>query len=244
MKIQMRSICFAVYGIVLSILIATAGAVHAGDTVHTGGTGDPTNTSANTPGYVFMGLKYANQNIDMQSRFTRQVNGSLVEDANFNNEYTSNVGGLFLGYQLPWDRFYLGGQIYFDVYDGEFELSAGSSRFTNSINHAVGMEFLPGVYLYKGLSVFGKLGLAYGDFDFVKSSPTSTNYNASRRLFGYTIGLGLAYDITAQFTAKMGYEQTRYRETQIDATRGVLYDKTMVEPKINSFFLSLQYNFH
>ena len=229
----MRSIRFVVYGIVLSILISTAGVAHAGDTA-----------SDNKPGHVFIGLRYANQNVDMQTRFTRQVNGSLVEDSGFNNEYTANAGGLFLGYQLPWDRFYLGGQIFFDLYDGEFESFAGSSRFTNSINHAVGMALLPGVYLYKGLSVFGKLGLAYGDFDFVKSSPTSTNYNASRHLYGYTMGLGLAYDISAQFTAKMGYEQTLYRETGIDATRGVLYDKTMVEPKINSFFLSLQYNFN
>ncbi|MBU0972887.1 MAG: outer membrane beta-barrel protein [Proteobacteria bacterium] len=235
MKVQTRSICIAVYGIVFSILIVTAGAVHAGDTA---------GNNTRPPGYVFMGLGYANQNVDMQTRFARRVNGRLVEDASFNNEYTASAGGLFLGYQLPWDRFYLGGQISFDVVEGEFELAAGSSRFTNSINHAVGMAILPGVYLYKGLSVFGKLGLAYGDFDFVKSSPTSTHYNASRRLYGYTLGLGLAYDITAQFTAKMGYEQTRYRETGIDAIRGVLADKTRVEPKMNLFFLSLQYNFN
>ena len=235
MKLQMISIRFAVYAIILLCLIASPGPVYAVDTA---------SDNANTPGHVFMGLKYGNQNIDMQTRFTRRVSGVLVEDSLFNNEYTANACGLFLGYQLPWERFYLGGQISFDVYDGEFDLLAGSSRFTNTINYSAGMDLMPGVYLYKGLSVFGKLGLAYGDFDFVKSSPTSTNYNAGRRLFGYTLGLGLAYDITAQFTAKMGYEQTRYRETQIDAIRGVLSDKTMVEPKIASFFLSLQYNFY
>lgn len=233
MKNYMRSIPLLVRAIVFLIIIVTADSVHAGDT-----------DGANAPGHVFMGLTFANQNADMQTRFLRRVNGSLVEDSSFNNEYTTKAGGLFLGYQLPWDRFYLGGQISFDVVDGEFELSAGSSKFTNRINHAVGMAILPGVYLYEGLSVFGKLGLAYGDFDFVKFSPTSTNYDAGRRLYGYTLGLGLAYDITAKFTAKTGYEQTRYRETGIDATRGVLDDKTRVEPKIDSFFLGLQYNFN
>ena len=235
MKLQMISIRLAVYAIILLPLIVSPGLVYAGDAA---------SENANTPGHVFMGFKYGNQDINMQTGFTRLANGALVEDSRFNNKYTANAYGLFLGYQIPWEAFYLGGQVSFDVYDGEFELSAGSSRFTNTINYSAGMDLIPGVYLYKGLSVFGKLGLAYGDFDFVKSSPTSTNYNADRRLLGYTLGLGLAYDITAQFTAKMGYEQTRYRETQIDAIRGVLYDKTMVESEIASFFLSLQYNFN
>ena len=236
----MRSIHLAVYAMVLSILMAATTGVHAGDTAG----GDTTRTYTNTAGHVFMGLKYGNQEIDMQTRFTRQVNGGIVEDSRFNNEYTANAGGLFLGYQLPWEQFYLGGQVFFDLYDGQFELSAGSSQFINTINHSMGVELMPGIYLYKGLSIFGKLGLAYGDFDFIKSSPTSTNYNSGRRLYGYTLGLGLAYDISAQFTAKIGYEQTRYQDTEINATRSVLYDKTTVEPKISFFFMNLQYNFN
>lgn len=239
MKLQMRSIRLAVCAMVLSILMAATTDIHASDTA-----GDTTRTHTNAAGHVFMGLKYGNQEIDMQTRFTRQVNGEIVEDSRFSNEYTANAGGLFLGYQLPWEQFYLGGQVFFDLYDGQFELSAGSSQFTNTINHSMGVELMPGIYLYKGLSIFGKFGLAYGDFDFIKSSPTSTHYNAGRHLYGYTLGLGLAYDISAQFTTKIGYEQTRYRDTKIDATRSVLNDKTTVEPKITSFFMSLQYNFN
>jgi opacity protein-like surface antigen len=191
-----------------------------------------------------MGFEYGNQDMEIQTRFRRRVNGALVEESFFNNAYTANACGIFLGYQLPWDRFYLGGQVFFDRYEGQFELAAGSSIFTNTLNHVVGVALMPGVYLYKGLSIFGKLGLAYGDFDFVKTSPTSTQYNTGRHLLGYTLGLGLAYDITTQFTVKIGYEQTRYQDTEIDAVRSVLYDKTTVEPQVASFFVGLQYNFN
>ena len=149
-----------------------------------------------------------------------------------------------MGYTLPWERFYLSGQVFFDVFDKEFDLSTGSSRITNDLNYAFGIDLMPGVFLYRGLSVFGKIGLANADFDFVKSSPRSTNYDVNRNLFGYTLGFGLAYDITPRFTAKIGYEQTQYEDTEINATRGTRSDNTVVKPQVESFFIVLQYNFN
>ncbi|MCP3942433.1 MAG: hypothetical protein GY710_13225 [Desulfobacteraceae bacterium] len=150
------------------------------------------NTKAriDTSGKVFVGLKYGNQDIDMQTQFTRRSSGVITEESSFDDKYTSNAGGLFVGYKLPYQRFYLSGQVFFDAFDDEFELFAGSSRYTSAINHALGIELLPGVYVYKGVSVFAKLGLSSGDFDFAKSSPTSTTYNVNRNLFGYTLGVG------------------------------------------------------
>ena len=102
---------------------------------------------------------------------------------------------------------------------------------------------MPGVYLYRGLSIFGKLGLGGGNFDFVKNSPTSTTYDVNTHLLSYTLGLGLAYDITQRFTAKIGLDRIQYDDTEHDAARGTRFDKTLVEPQAKSFYLSLQYNF-
>jgi len=84
---------------------------------------------------VFTGIKYGNEDIEMQTQFTRRTSGVITEQSSFNNPYTSNAGGLFVGYTMPFERFYLSGQVFFGVFDKEFELSAGSSRFTNAINH-------------------------------------------------------------------------------------------------------------
>jgi opacity protein-like surface antigen len=235
MKSLIRVTCLAVCAILFLSGLAGAGLVYAGDN---------TQENTNEKGLVFMGIKYASQDIDMLTQFTRRQSGVITEESSFDNNYSANSGGLFVGYTMPYQKFYLSGQIFFDVFNDEFDLSAGSSRFKSSINHAFGMDLMPGVYLYKGVSVFGKLGLANGDFDFVKSSPTSTTYDANRRLFGFTLGLGLAYDITPSFTAKIGYERTKYEETEINVTLGTRTDKTMVEPRVDSFFLTLQYNFN
>lgn len=231
MKIQIRTIHFTIYAIILLSLVAATGHVHAED-------------SASATGKVFMGIKYANQDIDMHTQFTRRTSGVITEQSTFDNNYTSNAGGLFVGYTLHYEKFYISGQIFFDVFDDDFDLSAGSSRFTNTINHAFGIDLMPGVYLFKDLSVFGKLGLVSGDFDFVKYSPTSTTYDVNSNLYGYTLGFGLSYDITPQFTAKIGYEETKYEENEINATLGTRTDKTLVEPQVESFFLTLQYNFN
>jgi len=228
---QIKTICLAVYATIILGLVAAAGLVYAGD-----------NTRAK--GKVFAGIKYGNEDIKMQTQFTRRTSGVITEQSSFDNHYTSNAGGLFVGYTLPFERFYLSGQVFFDVFDKEFELSAGSSRFTNAINHTFGIDLMPGVYLFRGLSIFGKLGLANGDFDFVKSSPTSTRYDVNRRLYGYTLGFGLAYDITPLLTAKIGYDQTEYEEAEINATLGTRSDNTLVKPQVESFYLVLQFNFN
>ncbi|MCP4021362.1 MAG: hypothetical protein GY729_05925, partial [Desulfobacteraceae bacterium] len=71
----------------------------------------------------------------------------------------------------------------------------------------------------------------------------STTYDASDHLFGYTLGLGLAFDFNSNVTFKIGYEQTRYEDTTINATLGTRSDTTIVEPEVETFFLSLQYHF-
>ena len=106
-------------------------------------------------GKAFVGLKYAYHDIDMSTQFTRRTSGVITEESTFQNDYTSNAGGLFVGYMQPYGKFYLSGQIFFDLYDDEFDLEVGSSRITNTLNHAFGIDLMPGVYLYKGMSVFG-----------------------------------------------------------------------------------------
>jgi len=226
-----RTIHFTFWAIILLSLVAVSGHVHAED-------------SASATGKVFLGIEYANHDIDMKTQFTRRTSGVITELSTFEDSYTTNAGGLFVGYTLPYEKFYISGQLFFNVYDDDFELSVGSSTITNSINHAFGIDLMPGVYLFKGLSVFGKLGLVTGDFDFVKNSPTSTKYDINRNLYGYTLGFGLAYDVTPQFTAKIGYSQTEYEEIEIDATLSTRNDKTLVEPQGESLFLTLQYNFN
>jgi opacity protein-like surface antigen len=230
MKNPIRTIHFTVCAIILFGLVAAAGRVHAED-------------SASATGKVFIGIQYANHDIDMDTQFTRRIGGVITEQATFDNNYTSNAGGLFVGYKLPYEKFYISGQVFFDIFDDSFELSAGSSKFTNTLNHAFGIALMPGVYLLKDLSVFGKLGWVSGDFDFSKASPTSTTYDINRNLTGYSLGFGIAYDITSQFTAKIGYEHGKYEETEINATLATRTEKTLVEPQLESFFLTLQYNF-
>ena len=232
MKNRIRTILFALWvGIASSFVSFGSDLAHA-------------ENGTTASGKAFLGLKYAYHDIDMSTQFTRRTSGVITEESTFQNDYTSNAGGLFVGYTHPFGKFYLSGQVFFDLYDDEFELEVGSSRITNSINHAFGIDLMPGVYLYKGLSVYGQLGLVGGEFEFVKSSPTSTNYNASDTLYGYTLGIGLAYDITASFTAKAGYARTQYEDIEINATAGTRSDKTVVEPEGAAFYLTLQYNFN
>lgn len=195
-------------------------------------------------GRLFMGIKAGNQAIEMRTQFTRRTSGVVTEESSFKNSYTSNSGGLFVGYTLPHKRLYLGSQLFFDAFDNGFTSAAGSSHFIYRLNRAFGIDLLAGLYLTRRLSAFAKLGLARGDFDFSKSSPTSTVYDIQRNLYGYTLGVGLAYDIAPPFTAKIGYEQTNYEETEIDATLGARSDKSLVEPRVESIFLTLQYNFN
>ena len=231
MKRKIRAIHFTLLAMALLSLVMATGQAHAED-------------NASADGKLFVGVKYAKQDVDMYTQFTRQTSGVITEQSIFENNYTANVGGLFLGYKHPYKKLYVSGQMFIDMFDDEFELSAGSSRFTNSLNHAVGIDLMPGIYLYKGLSAFGKLGLVNGDFDFVKSSPTSTTYDANNKLYGYTLGFGLAYDFSSKFTAKIGYEQTRYEDIEINAILGTRTDKTVVDPEVESIFFTLQYNFN
>lgn len=196
------------------------------------------------PGYPYMGLEYGSCSTDMKTRFVRDISGTVIEDSRFENSYTTNAGGLFLGYTLPWKSAYLSGQIFFNGMDNAFELSAGSSRFINELNYAVGIDLIPGVYVYKGISVFGKIGWVMGDFDFIKSSPTSTTYDVNTQLNGYSLGCGLAWDIVPRFTVKLGYEQQRYNQEDIRASLGVVNDATRVDPYSEKLFITLQYNFH
>ncbi len=228
MKLSKRLTCLTIFTIFS--LIATAGPVAADERVL-------------SRGKAYMGIGYGYNDVDMETDFTRRDNNVITEESSFQNHYDTNKGSLFAGYTLPWDKYYLSGQVGVSVFDDEFELSAGSSQFTNTLNHAFSMDVMPGFYLYKQLSVFAKFGLVYGDFDFVKSSPTSTTYDVNEYLFGGTLGVGLAYDITSRVTVKLGYEQTWYEDIEINATRGTRSDKTVVEPEMETFFLTLQYYF-
>jgi hypothetical protein len=44
--------------------------------------------------------------------------------------------------------------------------------------------------------------------------------------------------------SKIGYEQTKYEETEINATLGARSGKTLVEPLAESFYLVLQFSFN
>ncbi len=192
---------------------------------------------------VSIGVIYANYDIDMSTQFTRQYDSVTIETSHFDNSYSSNASGLFVGYKLPYGTFYINGQLFFDQYDDKFELTAGSSKFTNALNHSYGIHLMPGVYLSKGLSFFGKLGLLRGDFDFIKSSPTSTTYDLNSSLSGYTYGIGLAYDITHNFTTEIAYSRTNFNEIENNATLDALSDQSTIEPQGKSFSLTLQYYF-
>jgi len=207
------------------------------------GTGSAHADSKESSGKAFVGIEYRHSDIEMQTHFIRRTNGVVTEDSNFENPYTTGAGSLFVGYTLSCKRVYLSGRAFFNLFGDDFGLSAGSSRFTNKINHALGIELIPGVHILRGLSVFGRLGLEWGDFDFIKASPTSTTYNVSTDLIGTTLGFGLAYDITSKFRARIGFDNTRYDETEINAALGTRNDRTLVEPEAESFYLSIQYNF-
>lgn len=231
MGIKMRTV---LAGIVIGVLLLS-GPAWAGE--------------GERPGHFYMGLGYGTQQIDMETRFVRDISGTIVEDTDFDNSYSSKAGGLFLGYSLPWKRCYLNTQLHFNISDNEFDLSAGSSRFTNSLDQAYGVDLMPGFYIYKGLSVYGKIGLTRGEFSFVKSSPSSTTYDVNTGLNGYTLGGGLAYDITPRFTVRLTYEQIRFKEKKIWASinfqgsTGEMNDFTQISPKVESISLTLQYNF-
>jgi len=194
-------------------------------------------------GRAYGGVGYGYHDIDMATDFTRDISGRVIERSSFNNNYNSNSGSLFLGYTLPWDQWYLSGQLGLTLFDDEFELLAGSSKFTNALNHAFTLDVMPGFYLMEKLSLFAKFGLAYGDFDFIKSSPTSTTYNTSDRLLGGTLGAGVAYDVTPRVRVKLGVEQTWYEDIQINAVLGPMTDTTRVEPEVKTVFFTLQYFF-
>lgn len=230
MKSQKRIICLSIFTIIICSLVINAGSATADE-------------SALFRGKAYMGIGYGYHDTDMETDFTRRTNGVITEESSFNNNYNTRSGSLFMGYTLPWEQYYLSGQVGVKVFDAEFELTTGSSQFTNVVNHAFSMDLIPGFYFYKQLSVFAKIGITYGDFDFIKSSPTSTTYDVSEYLLGGTLGAGLAYDITPRITIKIGYEQTWYEDTEINATQGTRSDKTIVEPEMKTFFLTLQYYF-
>ena len=223
----MRNIIFAV--IILLSVVITADRVYA--------------SSKKRTGKAFIGIEYGNQDIEMKTEFIRRTAGVITEHSRFTNPYTSSVEGLFAGYTIPYKRAYISGRVFFDIFTDEFRLSSGSSRFVNELNYAYGFDLMPGFYLYRGLSFFGRLGLGRGNFDFVKSSPTSTTYDVNDNLLSYTLGLGFACDITPRFTVKIGVDRIQYDKTEINAELGLRMDKTLVEPEAESFYLSLQYNF-
>ncbi len=231
MNILIIKYYFTIYGSIFLTLIALSSNIHAEES-----------TSDNSR--VSMGIIYAKHDVDMSTQFTRQYDNVTIETSHFDNSYTSNASGLFVGYRLPFDAFYINGQLFFDQYEDKFELTAGSSNFTNALNHSYGIQLMPGVYLSKALSIFGKLGILRGDFDFIKSSPTSTTYNLNESLSGYSYGIGLAYDITVNFTTKIAYSRINYNEIDNIATLDALSDQTAIEPQGKSISLILQYNFN
>ena len=194
-------------------------------------------------GYFYTGLEYGSSAMAMKTRFVRDISGSVIEDSRFKNEYTTNTGGLVLGYTLPWKRAYLGIEGSFCAMDRSFELAAGSSRFINQEKSSLGLTLIPGIYLCRGISIFGSLGWILADFNFSKSSPTSTTYDVDTLLNGYTLGGGLAWDMLPRLTLKLGYRYARYDTEQIRASVSVMNDTTWIEPRSEAFFATLQFNF-
>ena len=192
---------------------------------------------------MFFGIDYGNHDVDMKTEFIRRTSGAITEHSFFDDKYRTDAGGLFAGYHFPYRRIYIDGRVFFNLYKDEFQLSSGSSRFINRINHAFGGDVSPGVYLFRGLSLFGKAGIEWGDFDFIKMSPTSTTYDVSTRLVGYTLGLGIAYDISKHFTVKIGYDAAQYDKKEIDASKGTRNDTSLVKPEDSIWYLNLTYRF-
>ncbi len=96
---QIRTICLAVYATVIVSLVSAAGLVYAGDNTRAGGK-------------VSAGIRYGNEDIKIQTQFTRRTSGVITEQSSFDDPYTSNAGGLFAGYTPPFERVYLSGQVY------------------------------------------------------------------------------------------------------------------------------------
>ncbi|MCP4022606.1 MAG: hypothetical protein GY729_12255, partial [Desulfobacteraceae bacterium] len=151
MKSVIRITCFAVCIIIVLSFVSGVNPVAAGE-------------NKKTDGSCFMGIKYGYHDIDMETDFTRQTSGVVTEISHFENNYSSHGGSLFTGYMVPFERFYLSAQAQVSVYGDEFELSAGSSQFTNTLNYAVGVDLMPGFYLTDSLSAFVIFGLGYGNF--------------------------------------------------------------------------------
>jgi len=215
--------------LILFLLSAFTGTGYAGDT--------------NPAGYFYTGIEYGSSAMAMKTHFVRDISGTVIENTRFENEYTTNEGGLFLGYTIPWKRAFLGVEGSFYAMDRSFELSAGSSRFVNEETYAAGLTLVPGIYIYKGISVFGSLGWRLGYFNFSKSSPTSTTYDVDTFLNGYTLGGGLACDITPRITLKLGYRYARFDTEEIRASLSVMNDTTRIEPRSDTIFATLQFNF-
>lgn len=194
-------------------------------------------------GNIFMGMEYGNRDIEMKTDFLRQIAGAVTEHSGFDNSYTSSGKSLFAGYTLPFDPLYISGRLILDVHSDEFKLSAGSSRFVNDLRYSWGLDLMPGIYLHPKLSLFGKAGIGLGNFRFIKESPTSTTYKVKDNLMSYTLGLGLACEISRFLTIKIGFDRIKYDEIEIMAERTPLLDKTVVKPNAESYYAGLQYNF-
>ncbi len=230
MKSKKKDIFLSVFTIIIFNIVAVSGPASADD-------------GFLSLGKAYIGTGYSYIDADMETDFTRWTNGAITEESSFRNTYDTNRGSLFAGYTFPWKSYYLSTQAGVNLFDDEFKTSAGSSDFTNSLNHSFSIDFIPGVYLYKKWSLFAKCGVIYGDFDFVKLSPTSTTYDVSEYLFGGTLGIGLAYDITPRVTVKLGYEKSWYNDKTINATKGNRLDSTIVAPEMEIYSLTFQYYF-
>lgn len=185
--------------------------------------------------YVGLGLGYSSGNVRIQ----HQSAAHAVTYASTQQGVKGYRGNLFLGYAYDIQCFHLGAEANAILRDISYQQRASVGSAKQTFRSFYGINFVPGYYLTQSTLLYGKAGFTNGHFKFSSINSTDVDYNKSKSLNGWDLGLGSEIFITKALGLRLEYTYTNFER----ATIRVGSSTTKYTPSDHFFMLGIDYHF-
>lgn len=193
----------------------------------------------------YVGGSFSFYDSTIVDQFTRYRRGTLIEKNTFEDEYTGQVYGFYLGYRLiDKKRVFINVQMHGGFFGKEFNIETSSSTLRRKLFCSRGIDLQPGYNITGNLFCFVNFSVERGRFQFSKEG-TSTSYDVDIPVMGYGFGMGVGYHVCPCLTVRLNYQFNQYGTTEISTTGplGIKIDVIELLPRYDSVLLSVQFNF-
>ncbi len=194
----------------------------------------------------YAGLSFSLSDATIIDQFTRYEMGVLTEKNTFEDEYTGQAFGFFLGCRfLDKKHVFINLQLHGSFFSSEFLIETSSSVVKRKLACSRGIDLQPGCKITKNLIFFLSGSIERGRFQFSKEG-TTTTYNVEVPMMGYGFGMGVGYRVFPSLIVRVRYQYNQFGSMEISTALddlGTKVDVVELLPRYDLFLLSVQYNF-